>query len=199
MTYIVISPGHYESYRGVSKNGYNEFDEVEKIVNYLNPKLRKLGYDVDVVTGKLIDKVNKINELNPDLAIEVHLGNTNNSKTSGSRSFFMLNKQSSKDLAQSLLDSCVNELDTKNKGIYVGWYKKISPSMVEKGKAPEDWKVKIDLFISKTNCPSAIIEPFYISSTTDCEDFIASENHEEIADALAIGIEDYVNNKLNGK
>ena len=192
MKHVVISPGHYSSFKGVSKNGFNEFDEVEKIVSFLGPKLAKEGLKVTVVTGKLIDKVNKINELNPDLAIEVHLGNTNNTKTSGSRSFYMVNKQESKDLAQCLLDSCVNELNTRDKGMYVGWYKKITPAMVEKGKAPEDWKTKIDLFISKINCASAIIEPFYISSTDDCEDFITADAHEEVADALQVGILNYI-------
>src|SRR5215210_8047929 len=179
MTSIVLAPGHYESYRGVAKNGYNEYDEVVKIVEHLTESLTELGHEVQVVEGKLIDKVNRINEINPALAVEVHLGNTNNNKTSGSRAFFMLNNPESKRLATSLLNSCVDELGTKNKGAYIGWFKKITPSMVEKGKAPNEWKAKIDLFLSKTVCPSAIIEPFYISSTTDCEDFISAEKHKE--------------------
>ncbi len=64
--------------------------------------------------------------------------------------------------------------------------------MVDKGKAPENWKAKIDLFLSKTSCPSAIIEPFYISSVFDCDEFIKADKHEEVASAIMTGIDNYL-------
>jgi len=192
MTKIVISPGHYEAYKGVNKNGYVEYDEVKKITQLVKDKL-SLDYDVDVVEGVLLDKVNAINDINPVLAVEIHLGNTNNSKTGGSRSFFMLNRTDSKSLAEHLLNSCVNHLGTKDRGAHIGWYKKISPAMVTKNKAPTpEWKAKVDLFLSKTTCPSAIIEPFYISSIGDCEQFISEEQYNEVANAIVEGVHSYL-------
>ena len=120
MKIVTISPGHYENYRGVSKNGYVEYDEVLKVVSYLKDKFDPNEYEIHVVEGKLIDKVIKINEINPDVAIEVHLGNTNNTKTDGSRAFFMMHKESSKKLSESLLHSCVRMLGTHNRGAWVG-------------------------------------------------------------------------------
>lgn len=192
MTKIVVSPGHYPAYKGVAKNGYVEYDEVEKITKLVKEKL-EVDHDVELVEGVLLDKVNKINEINPTLAVEIHLGNTNNNKTGGSRSFYMLNRSDSKLLAEHLLSSCVNNLGTKDREAHIGWYKKISPAMVAKGKAPTpEWKAKVDLFLSKTTCASAIIEPFYLSSEADCKQFINDEHYDKIADAIVSGIKSYL-------
>lgn len=195
MKTIVVSPGHYVDYKGVEKNNYVEYNEVAKIVNILKNKFTS-EYEVLVVEGKLIDKVIKTNEINPDIAVEIHLGNTNNSKIDGSRAFFMMNRPESKRLAESILNSCVNILNTTNRKAFLGWYKKISPSMVERGKAPQGWKAKIDLYLSKINCATAFIEPFYISSPSDCNKFIAGDQYELIADAIRDGIVKYFDNKL---
>ncbi|QIG71427.1 putative endolysin protein [Rhizobium phage RHph_TM40] len=193
MKVIAISPGHYENYRGVSKNGYVEYDEVVKIVDQLKLKFDPSIYQIHVVEGKLLDKVTRINEINPDLAIEVHLGNTNNTKTDGSRAFFMMHKDSSKKLAENLLESCVRMLGSHNRGAWVGWFKKMSPSMVESNKFKVDFKPKIDLFLSKINAPSAIIEPYYISSIKDCDKYIANDKHDFVADAIYDGVIKYFN------
>jgi N-acetylmuramoyl-L-alanine amidase len=192
MKTIVISPGHYDAYPGVVKNGYTEYNEVLKIVEILKSKF-PVDYEVHVVNGKLLEKVNSINIIAPDIAIEVHLGNTNNSKVDGSRAFYMQYNNESKRLADILLEACIQGLNTEDRKSWLGWYKKISPSMVENGKAPEGWKAKIDLFLSKISCPTAFIEPFYISSTSDCKKFIVANRYDDIANSIRDGIIKYFN------
>lgn len=192
MTKIVICPGHYAAYTGVSKNNHIEYDEALIISEHVNNKLLALGYESSLIEGTLLDKVNKVNEIDPVLAVEIHLGNSNQSDTRGSRSFYMLNKESSKSLANSILKSCIEDLKSSNQGSWIGWYKKITPQMVEEGKAPDGFKAKIDLFLSKIKCPSAIIEPFFISSYEDCIKHISSSNHSKIADSIVSGIVSYL-------
>jgi hypothetical protein len=84
-------------------------------------------------------------------------------------------------------------LGTKNMGCWIGWYKKISPSLVKSGKAPADWKPKIDLFLSKITSTTCIIEPVYLSSTSDVEKFIVKGKHEFIAESIYSGIGTYFN------
>jgi N-acetylmuramoyl-L-alanine amidase len=196
MKTVVISPGHFKEAPGVIKNGYHEHDEVVKIIELLKSKF-PVEYELHIVTGKLHDKVNEINSIAPDIAIEVHLGNTNNSKVDGSRAFYMINNSNSKKLADSLLSSCVQGLSTEDRKSWQGWYKKITPSMVESGKAPLGHKAKIDLFLSKINCPTAFIEPFYISSSSDCKKFIEKERYDDIANSIRDGIIKYFNTILS--
>jgi N-acetylmuramoyl-L-alanine amidase len=188
MVDIVICPGHYESYKGVEKNGLVEYDICSNIVDHIISYSKTLP-DVFVhsFTGTLINKINKINELKPSLAIEVHLGNSNNIKIRGTRSFFMINSDISKKLADTLVSSCVNNLDTPSKGSWVGWFKKIGPKLVKEGRAPADWKPKIDIFLSKTECTSAIIEPFFISSQHDCVEYNTEDKLQLIAKAILNG------------
>jgi len=190
--HIVLAPGHSFEFKGVHKNNYYEYDEVNKIVELLVPKLEALNHQVTVVRGKLIDKVNQINEINPDLAVEIHLGNTNNQNISGSRSFYSQNNPKSKYLAESVLEGVVRMLGTHNVGSWIGWYKKISPSLVKNGKAPSDWRPKIDLFLSKINTTTCLIEPFYLSSVSDVEKFLTRNKHEFVAEAVKSGIEIYL-------
>lgn len=188
---IVVCPGHNATYKGVVNNGFTEFDIVEKITNLVNSKLLSEGHTSQVVLGTLIDKVNQINTINPDLAVEIHLGSSSKSEMTGSQSYFMMNKDYSKLLANCLLESSVRMLGSNNKGAWIGWYKRITPKMVEEGRARDGYKAKIDLFLSKIGCPSAIIEPFFISSAKDCKRYITDDKSDLIADSIVEGIKNY--------
>lgn len=193
MKQVVICPGHYNNYKGVSKNGFIEHNICIEIISSMK-KQSELVPDIKliVVMGTLFNKITKICSISPDLAIEVHLGNSNNLKICGSRSFFAINNETSKKLADFLINSCSNILNTTNNGTWVGWYKKIGPKLVKLGRAPEGWKPKIDLFLSRIPCTSAIIEPFFISSSSDCKKFTSQKSIDTVAKALLLGLKDYV-------
>jgi len=191
---LVVCPGHYEDFKGVIKNGYNEYDVCNEIVMELVKLIDTTKYDFNVFRGSLIEKVEYINNINPDIALEIHLGNSNNQKVSGSRTFFKLNDNDSKFLAQTILKSCVTNLNTEDNGAWVGWYKKISPKLVSLNKAPEGWTAKLDLFLAKTNCVPVIVEPFFISSQIDCEEFLIGQKITSVANSIYDGIESYFNN-----
>lgn len=197
MRNIVICPGHNSTYKGVYKNNFYEYDIVNDIVNEIDQIIDKSKYNLTVVYGTLIEKVNKINELSPDLAIEVHLGNSSLSETSGSRSYFMMNSKPSKHLAKTLLNNCVKRVQTENQGSWTGWYKKITPTMSKNGKSPKDWKAKIDLFLSKVNCVSAILEPFHISSINDCENYTNATSYKLIAESIISALDEYYEMSTN--
>lgn len=193
---IALAPGHSQSFQGVVKNGYREYSECAKIVEQMAPKLTAQGHIVVVVEGTLKDKVDKINEITPDIALEVHLGNSHHPRISGSRAFFSQNVRQSQYLAEFVLEGVVRTLGTRNNGSWIGWFKKISPTLVKSGKAPADWKPKIDLFLSKTHCPSILIEPFYLSSVADVNQFLTMRRHDFVAEAIVNGIQLYVNSNL---
>lgn len=193
---IAICAGHYENHKGVFKNGFHEFDICNNIAQRIKEQVSlslDLDMEVEVIYGSLADKILQINANPPDIAIEIHLGNSNNPKVNGTRSFFMINNSESKLLADSLVSACTQALETESKGSWVGWYKKIGPKLVKAGKAPVNWKPKIDLFLSKLKCPSAIIEPFFLSSLFDVNCYTNDENYEIIADAIINGIRNYQN------
>lgn len=188
---VVVCPGHSETHIGVSKNGFTEYHEVKKISDLVNKMLSPFMECVQV-EGSIIEKVNKINDVDPVLAVEIHLGNTNNFKIRGSRSFYMKDNDNSKKLSESILNSCVSSLKSSNQGAWTGWYKRISPAMVSSNKAPADWKPKIDLFLSKIHCTSCIIEPFFLSSIDDCNKYISDSQYELIAEAIGVGIVNFL-------
>lgn len=194
MRIISISPGHYAKYPGVEKNGFSEYYVCKDIVDRLRTMFDK-RYKVYVVEGVLKRKVDLINRWNPDLAIEIHLANTNSTKTSGSRSFHMAASQKSRLLSKYLLDQCLEDLGTEDKGSFIGWYRKISPS--SRSSFNSDIEPKIDVFLSGTNCTAAIIEPFYISSSEDCRKFITDEGLTLIAQSIFKAIEKFYDEFLD--
>ena len=194
----MISPGHYESYRGVSKNDCCEYDESKKIVQIILDKIGRMeGFRAFLVEGKLFDKVDQINRISPHFALEVHLGNSNDPEISGARTFFMMRNRKSQNFAEILLKNLV-KFGQEDQGSSIGWFKKITPEMIAEGKGPIGWTPKVDLFLAKTSCPSAQVEPFFISSSDDVKKFTTSELREEIADNLISSILEF-SSQLNLK
>lgn len=192
---IVIMPGHYQLYKGVNKNDIWEYDICENLVCSLESALSQDDYDVSIIRGTVLEKINQTNSIHPDIAIEIHTGNSNNSKVSGSRVFYNNAIFNSKLLSEILLMSMVKMLGTHNQGSYVGWYKKISPSMVKDGKISssylKDFKPKIDLILSKIQSTTALIEPFFLSSPQDVQEFVITDKSEFIAESIRRGINGY--------
>jgi N-acetylmuramoyl-L-alanine amidase len=184
---LVLAAGHTPDFPGCSKNGVFEHQTCASITKALLKKLRA-NRDVDVyeVGGKLHDKVDKINCIDPDCAVEVHLGNTNTNLT-GARAFYS-DGGNSRQLAESLLDGCEHTLHSESRWSGIGWFKKITPAQVQAGKF-SGHICKVDLLLSKTMCDAVIIEPYYISSRDDVERF--KNNPDLVASAIYEGLIQY--------
>lgn len=196
MATIIVSPGHTQEFPGVRKNGFNEFEIVSKIAKYLHEYLVQEEVDVELLNGTLLDKVVSINKTKPRIAIEIHLGNSNNSNIRGVRSFYKPSSLLSRKLAGHFVDRCASDLNIPKVGYYAGWYKKITPSMVNNGKAPADWVPKIDIFLAKLDDPiiPVIVEPLFLSSSKDCSEFIKDDKLQLIAKSLLNGLVDFISN-----
>lgn len=196
MTKIVVSPGHTKDYPGVRKNGKVEHDIVNRLSDILVEDLKSQDVDVIKIDGILKDKVEVINKIKPLIAIELHLGNSNNNAVRGVRAFYKPSQVKSRKLASHLLDRCSSNLGLPKVGYYSGWYKKITPSMVNNGRAPADWTPKIDIFLAKLEDPiiPVLFEPFFISSQTDVESLSSDENLRSISKSIIDGIVDFIMN-----
>jgi N-acetylmuramoyl-L-alanine amidase len=192
MKRICIAAGHTPDWVGCSKNGIKEYTTCRRIAGSLQNMLRERhDFEVFEVKGKLHEKVDEINSISPDCAIEIHLGNTNTS-ISGARAFYSDGR--SRQLAEALLDGCEWILNSPSRFSGVGWWMKITPQMARE-KYP-DHKAKIDLFLAKTMCDAVIIEPFYISSQSDVE--LLGPQHNLVSLALYTGILRFFGGDYNG-
>lgn len=189
---LVICAGHNETHYGVKKNGHVEYEEVLRIAKVLFEILGPI-HDCHFVEGTLAEKVNKINAIKPNLALEIHLGNINNDTTRGCRGLYSSYHAEGKLAADLIINSLTKELECDSLGTEVGWYKHISPEIVKSGRCPEGWKPKLDLFLGKSNYTSVIVEPYFISSLDDCLKYTNPNMIDVIAQGLASGILSYFN------
>lgn len=183
---IAICPGHSESSPGIKKSGLVEHTECKKIATKVVELLKDKNFEVQLVEGKLLDKVEFINKNNFNLAIEIHLEDHEDKCIRGSSSYYMMRDSEARRLAEALSSSCALVLKSINNGPKVGWFNKISPTSNESSKS----KPKIDLFLAKIEPVSVIICPFHISNVYEITKYNAL-GVDVIANSIVLGLENY--------
>lgn len=170
---VIISIGHHPKDKGATGGGLNEFDFNSPVGDRVVELLRDKGVDA-LKTSRpnpqwTADDINShINSVNPVLAVELH-ANAYNGSASGTEMLYWHSSRNGKRLAQLLQDQVSDVLGLPDRGI--------------KPKTRGD---RGALFLSATNCPAVIAEPFFIDNLGDRE--VALEKKEQLAVAYAKAI-----------
>lgn len=157
---IAISIGHYKEAPGACWNGRCEFELATEWANNIYEELRFRTEAWIIATGKLPQKVNAVNALNPILAVEIHF-NAAGGKGRGTETLYAPGSVKGKQVAELVQHGMVQVMRTKDRGVKEGWYRmdrpgvKDYPGDVEGDEQP-------DYFLRKTKCPAIIIEPEFI-------------------------------------
>lgn len=170
---IALSIGH-----SILKNGectsasgvVNEYKYNKKLAPYIKKYLEKVGCTVNIInvperkyTSKSSEKtykLEKINGHNYDMAIELHL-NCANGKAHGCEVYYVSSK--GKEIAQRI-------------------DKKLGTVFTDRGV-----KTAQLYFLTKTDCPSALVESFFCDSKSD---YKIGKNYDKIGKLIAEGIAD---------
>jgi N-acetylmuramoyl-L-alanine amidase len=130
-------------------------------------------------TGRLEQKVARVNALSPDFAIELHL---NAGGGHGYETLYCPGSVKGKALASAVNSSIGLVLNSRNRGVKEGWYK------MDKANGP-------DFFLAETNCPAIIFEMYFLDNQEERAKYIGSLN---ILDAVAERIVFGILNPLTG-
>ena len=168
---IALSIGH-----SILKNGectsasgvVNEYKYNKKLAPYIKKYLEKVGCTVDIInvpekkyTSKSSEKTYKLDKINGhkyDMAIELHL-NCANGKAHGCEVYYVSSK--GKEIAQRI-------------------DKKLGTVFTDRGV-----KTAQLYFLTKTDCPSALVESFFCDSKSD---YKIGKNYDKIGKLIAEGI-----------
>lgn len=168
---IALSIGH-----SILKNGectsasgvVNEYKYNKKLAPYIKKYLETVGCTVDIInvpekkyTSKSSEKTYKLEKINGhkyDMAIELHL-NCANGKAHGCEVYYVSSK--GKEIAQRI-------------------DKKLGTVFTDRGV-----KTAQLYFLTKTDCPSALVESFFCDSKSD---YKIGKNYDKIGKLIAEGI-----------
>jgi N-acetylmuramoyl-L-alanine amidase len=184
---IAICAGHREDRKGAvnKKHGLNEYDEADKVIPHLISILINQGYSVSTFSGRLSEKITGINEGHFDLALDLHFN------AGGGRGCEVIHvPRSSKrhDQAEMMSQEISLYMNLRDRGARPGWHKMDRPGIVDY-PGDEDGDEKPDAFVTQTNCPAFIPEPLFIDNNKEVEYWLVAGRHEQIAQAIANGIE----------
>lgn len=187
---IAIDPGHGGFDPGkISVNG-----DQEKCVNLaislkLKEKLEKAGYEVvltrsddNSLAAKKSDDMKKrcaiINQ-KADIAISIHANSFEKESARGAQVFYHKSSQEGKELATYLQKSFLTNVDSTNG-------RQIS--------ANDSYYM-----LKNTKCPLVIVECGFLSNSTEAKLLCTESYQDKIANAVCLGIEEYLNRKSEPK
>ncbi len=174
---IVICAGHHKDRKGAvnKKHNLNEYDEAMKELPHLVEILQSKGHSVSTFSGKLSQKIKNINKYDFDLAIDLHFN------AGGGRGCEVVHVPGSKTRsgqAAAMSEEIALYMNLRDRGAKEGWY-----------WGGENPGTKPDAFVAQTNCAAFIPEPLFIDNDAEVEYWLVAGRHDQIAEAIAIGIE----------
>ena len=167
---VVIDAGHGGTDFGGMHSGLNEKDLTLSIINKIkalhnneNVELFFTRNEDELVS--LNDRVQKINEIKPDLVISLHVNNNKNPESNGVEVYVP------KDLAHTVKSE---ELANKFLGLLVD-----KTSLMSRGV-----KTAPFLILKKSNCPTILAEVGFMSNYSDRKIITSDENQNRVAQAV---------------
>ncbi len=183
-TKIVIDPGHNPQgfNAGAEGHGYREQDLVYEVAQRLADLLRQNGnFEVKVTrntptetlgtsnASSLRERVQIANDWGADYFISIHANASTNPEATGTEVYTYKDSGAARDLAQSIQDAIVSEMDMKDLGV------KTNPSLY---------------VLRRTQMPAVLTELGFITNSTDAEKM--ASDPEGFAKAIYDGIIDYL-------
>ena len=186
---VAVSVGHNPENPGFKVNNVSEYSEMSVLVGMVVQKIQRVGHEAyHVGTGELEEKVDYINAIAPDCAIELHLN------AGGGHGYETLHYPGSvqgKALASSVNSSVGLVLNSRNRGIKEGWYRMDRPG-VEDYQGDVDGDENIDYFLAQTNCPAIIFEMYFLDNAEERAKYIGALSIlDAVADRIVVGILNY--------
>ena len=175
---IAVSVGHNPEDPGFKVNNVSEYSEMSVLVGMVVQKIQRVGHEAyHVGTGELEEKVDYINAIAPDCAIELHLN------AGGGHGYETLHYPGSiqgKALASAVNSSVGLVLNSRNRGVKEGWYK------MDKKNGP-------DYFLAQTNCPAIIFEMYFLDNAEERAKYIGALSiFDAVAERIVVGILNYL-------
>lgn len=161
---VALSIGHQPYAQGHAHENKTEYSECSAIVGIIQKVLTRANVKSFIVpTGHLSEKTHYINQLWPEVAVEIHL-NDFHQRAVGCETLYHDRFPESETLANIIQGALVRELKNRDRGI----------------------KLRRDLhFLRNTDCPAVIVEPFFMRWESQ---FLNNSDYERIARAVAYGI-----------
>ena len=197
---IAVCAGHEDKARGATnrRHGLTEHGEAKKILTPLMLQLVSQGHQVTNIQGSLSEKVKLINEGDFDLALDLHfnadadhLDPEDLDDSRGHGAMVMYCPRADQYRKPEPASQCREQADAfsfamsaylggHDRGGRPGWYWGSNPPTAK------------DYFLRKTNCMAFIPEPGYIDNNAFAEKWLVAGRHDQIAAAIALGIEELV-------
>lgn len=181
MKHLAIAIGHSPTSQGASgklnDKIWTEFSYNTDLANDIALQFveRCIGDHVDVYLFRrqdsespIHDLCGEINACNPNLAIELHCNSHADESISGTETLYWSRSKPGKEAAEIFQDCIAECLGLRDRGL-----KKIT-SVEQRGGT----------FLALTDCPSLILEPFFISNPSDLA--IGLKARQRLAKAIAV-------------
>ena len=154
---VAISAGHNPAAPGAARHGVTEHQEAVEWVDQLisaitlygdrDRKLEVMAHKIP--TGTLGAKVRHINNLQCDLALEIHFNAASDNRASGCETLYFPGSEKGRGAALAFQTDLSTAMETKSRGVKEGWYRMVT------GGVP-------NYFLAKTNCTALILEPEFL-------------------------------------
>ena len=164
------------SHPGAKAHGVCEYFHCKTILGYLAKHLISCDYELHVIRGVIEERIEKINKLQPDFYIEIHLNGFTDQDVYGVESLnFGIHKN-------SLLCDYINQAIMTG---FQSFYKsKFHDEYINRGV-----KERNDLpILSETTCPAIIVEPLFITHRNSVILLKERGMHEHIAKCIGRGL-----------
>lgn len=189
---IVIDPGHGGDDPGkVGVTGCYEKDINLEIAGKLKKFLEAEGIEVILTrdgdyglyseednnkkNADMKNRVKKIEEVKPLLAVSIHQNSFVEEKIQGAQTFYYAKSKEGKCLAEQIQESLIKTLDEENKRV---------------AKANDNYYL-----LKNTTYPLVIVECGFLSNTKECELLETDYYQEKVAWAVYMGIMRFLNTK----
>jgi N-acetylmuramoyl-L-alanine amidase len=177
MKKVAISIGHNPVRPGFQVRKFSEYSEMAPVAGLLVRELMYVGVIAIMAgTGPSRSKVSYINEVAPDLAVELHL---NSGGGQGCETLYCPHSRKGKTAA-AIIHEEIKSINKRDRGIKPGWYL-------------QDYKRGPIYFLKKTNCPAIITETYFMDNEDAVNNFAGNLLfYTELAKKLAAGIKNYL-------
>ena len=184
-TKIFVDPGHGGFDPGAVGNGVTEQAVNLNVATYLTEILRNNGYEVmqyrttrdeNVLSNKNADlrnRANMANEWGADYFISIHTNSSLNPSANGFEAYVYRLDSVSEDLAQSIVDSVVSNLGSKNNGVRQANF----------------------AVLRRTRMPATLLELGYLTNPTEALNLNSPAWQRKMAQSIYYGINNYINNR----
>ena len=178
MKKVVLDPGHGGADSGAIGGGIFEKDINLKVAKLIQERLMKKNVYVYMTRTKdetltLEDRVNYSNDINPDIYVSVHTNSTVKEDSYGIETHYF--KENSLDLAETIHKTFASNKNLKK------W------ETLDRGVIKSRFYV-----INHTEAPSVLMEIGFLSNLEERSKLITEDRQEEIANAIAKGILEYL-------